>query len=113
MTCGIQDSTSPASCAVIFTDKMGLGRRPDQLSFAPYEPSARHLKVAQFDGTHTLSAEFADEVAKVKNNVWRALRRRGRLLVHSPKDGLALVRRKGAIDAPRGASVGVGAEYQW
>ena len=38
-------------------------------TFAPYKPSARHLKVAQFDGTHILSAEFADEVAKVKNNV--------------------------------------------
>jgi hypothetical protein len=36
---------------------------------APYKPSARHLKFAQFDGTHILSAEFADEVAKVKNNV--------------------------------------------
>jgi hypothetical protein len=36
---------------------------------APYKPSARHLKVAQFDGTHILSAEFADEVAKV---LWRA-----------------------------------------
>jgi hypothetical protein len=38
------------------------------------KPSARHLKVAQFDGTHILSAEFADEVAKVKNNDWRSRR---------------------------------------
>src|ERR1700730_4876135 len=46
-----------------------LRRRPDQLSLRHTKPSARYLKVAQFDGTHILSAEFADEVAKVKNNV--------------------------------------------